>query len=462
MLAMLVLPFFRGYIMLPVALVSERYGELTLVILGEGIIGVIKTLGDAVKGFGVGNAVYGQAICVLVIICCAWHFLFHGFNPEIRMGKKRGILWLLLHLPLHSVLLLLLAGMRNAVQYVNLGNAVIDVTDAFATLQAQGIAVLSQNGSGAFDTSQLPMEHLTVQFGKLPITTSFPDEVAFFEATVQQFPGNATVDPFIELVQYEVDALYWIAAEYSVEPSQELTDAYVRITVGTNSSWTPSDNDTLVQDTFNASMDEVSQLVLDFLSLYTTEVLEGTVYFLPTSGGLLILVSILNLLRSAPIGRWMWITWASHLIVGIGLALLGLLDLGGIEIKLTNDNVGDNHLSPVYRLLHSNMMIPTAAIAYAVLVLADAVFLSIGRRAEGGSLNKVAAEEAYSPSANGVREDDVLPLVSIGQTKRSDSPPERDGSDDERSWDGYQKGTSGPSLRMYGKVASEEEGQGKN
>jgi len=48
----LLLPFVPGYINAPAAEISERYGALTLIILGEGIISLVQSLSDAIAGFG--------------------------------------------------------------------------------------------------------------------------------------------------------------------------------------------------------------------------------------------------------------------------------------------------------------------------------------------------------------------------------------------------------------------------
>ncbi|KZO92558.1 hypothetical protein CALVIDRAFT_601376 [Calocera viscosa TUFC12733] len=433
MLAVLILPFFRGYIKTPVALVSQRYGELTLVILGEGIIGIIRNLGNAVKGFGVGNNVYGQAVCVLVIVWCAWHFLFHGFNAEIRMGRKRGILWLILHLPLHFVLLLLLAGMNNAVQYDNLGVAFVSVTGAFDTLQQQGVDVLSRNGT--FDLSQVPMQDLTLQFGNLELVPSFPDEVAYFENTVQQFPQNTTVNPFINLLQYEVNALMYVAVEYQLGITQELYDTAMRVTQF-NASWVSTDNETVLEQYLDFVQDTVGDAVREFSSEMDTEILQGTVFFLPATGGFLFLVCVLNVLRAPPSRLWPWTAWGTKLAVSIGLGLLGLLDLGGIQINFTEQDNSFPDLNAVYRLLRANWLLPTAAITYAALVLADAIFMSIARWAEERGLGKVATEESYSPTATEGRAGDGLPLERIGSTKDADKAHDRESSDqdEERFW----------------------------
>ncbi|KZT53864.1 hypothetical protein CALCODRAFT_557294 [Calocera cornea HHB12733] len=380
MLAVLILPFFRGYIRTPGSLISQRFGELTLVILGEGIIGIIKNLGNAVKGFGVGNNVYGQAVCVLVIVWCIWHFLFQGFTAEIRMGRKRGILWLLLHLPLHFTLLLLLAGMNNAVQYDNLGQAFTSVTGAFETLELQGRDVVF--GNGTFDLSQVPMQDLTLQFGKLELVPTFPEEVANYEATVRQFPGNTTTNPFIDLLQYEINALIYVAVEYQLGVSQELYDTLQRITQF-NNTWDSTGDQTVVDQYLLAVNDTFNEAVFEFSAEMDTEIFQGTVFFLPATGGLLFLACVLTVLRNPPMGLWMWLAWAAQLTVSVGLGLLGLLDLGGIKIVFTEEDAGFPQLSPVYRLLQANWLLPTGALAYAALVLADALCVSMARWTDG-------------------------------------------------------------------------------
>lgn len=45
--------FTPGYIRTPSAAISKRYGALILIILGEGIIGIIRSLSATIAGFGI-------------------------------------------------------------------------------------------------------------------------------------------------------------------------------------------------------------------------------------------------------------------------------------------------------------------------------------------------------------------------------------------------------------------------
>ena len=119
------------------SLAAERYRLLTLLVLGEGILGIAKVLSTTVGSFGFSVGAVGQAFLAVLIVTLLFHLLFVRMPKGIWMGRVRSSIWTLLHFPLHVCvrrasamrltvqLLLLLEGVSAALLNVNLGNALV-------------------------------------------------------------------------------------------------------------------------------------------------------------------------------------------------------------------------------------------------------------------------------------------------------------------------------------------------
>ena len=130
-----------------VGLHIERYCLLTLIILGEGVIGVAKVLTNTVGALGFKSATLAQAILAIFILATTFHLLFSTFNKTLHMGRFRSTCWSLLHFPLHvcvrrrdararltAQILLFLEALAAALLFETLNEAANRVGDRFTTL----------------------------------------------------------------------------------------------------------------------------------------------------------------------------------------------------------------------------------------------------------------------------------------------------------------------------------------
>lgn len=88
---------------------SERVGLLTLIIIGEGIIGFSKTLSKIAGSFASTSMLAGQATSAVLITYFLFHLYFDHVNTDY-FGTIRKHVWAILHYPLNLAFLLTLSG----------------------------------------------------------------------------------------------------------------------------------------------------------------------------------------------------------------------------------------------------------------------------------------------------------------------------------------------------------------
>ncbi|KAL8949787.1 MAG: hypothetical protein Q9222_004130 [Ikaeria aurantiellina] len=105
---------------------SERCGLLTLIILGEGIIVLAKSMNYVVQGENFSPAIVAQIISAIFIIYSVYMLYFDTFTPHNPSSSPIcHHFWALAHFPFHTALVLLLEGTsrlitwRNAIEIIN-------------------------------------------------------------------------------------------------------------------------------------------------------------------------------------------------------------------------------------------------------------------------------------------------------------------------------------------------------
>ncbi|KAJ4287620.1 hypothetical protein N0V90_012323 [Kalmusia sp. IMI 367209] len=116
----------------------QRMSLLTLIILGEGIIVVCKSISKIVKNeFLWTAAVVGQIIAAVLIIYFLYMLYFDRMQEE-HFGSIKQQIWSFLHFPLHVVLVLVLQGVSLLIVWAQLVQALFSLyTDYTAVLSAE-------------------------------------------------------------------------------------------------------------------------------------------------------------------------------------------------------------------------------------------------------------------------------------------------------------------------------------
>ncbi|KAI1509185.1 LtrA domain containing protein [Pyrenophora tritici-repentis] len=88
----------------------ERLQLLTLIIIGEGIIGMVKSVSCITKGQYSNNmSEIGTVIAAVILLYLVWMLYFDQLSHD-RFGTVRQQIWGLLHYPLHSAIVLCVEG----------------------------------------------------------------------------------------------------------------------------------------------------------------------------------------------------------------------------------------------------------------------------------------------------------------------------------------------------------------
>ncbi|KAI4631067.1 hypothetical protein J4E83_002595 [Alternaria metachromatica] len=89
---------------------AERLQLLTLIIIGEGIIGMVKSVACITKSQTSNNmSEIGTVIAAILLLYLLWMLYFDQLSHD-RFGTVRQQVWALLHYPLHSAILLCVEG----------------------------------------------------------------------------------------------------------------------------------------------------------------------------------------------------------------------------------------------------------------------------------------------------------------------------------------------------------------
>ncbi|KAI4094109.1 MAG: hypothetical protein LQ339_007570 [Xanthoria mediterranea] len=190
---------------------NERVGLLTLIILGEGVIVLTKSMVYVTKGQNYSPAVIGQIIASVLVIYFLYMLYFDQVDAK-RFGTIRQQFWALAHFPFHVALVLLLEGTsrlvtwRNATEMINYLSGQLD---AIYYSSPNTTIIASALGTFASD--------MYTDFGadasKYNVTTFLSTLATRAKATVKasaSYKTGAPKDPFKDLksVAHVYDLVY--------------------------------------------------------------------------------------------------------------------------------------------------------------------------------------------------------------------------------------------------------------
>lgn len=293
-----------------------------------------------------------------------WSFLFSNFNFDDAKDSKGIWIWELVHFPLHFAILLLISGLIvSAHQLCSLQNAIVLNSFIFGIITSSSriIRVFQAIVSGQHVPISV-IQEIGYTLNKLNLEHNFQE--TYTNLIVSNTTStNATV---VLSYQYYARVLRSACIQAKMEfpePARNILNDILQLNA------TASD----------VTTELVKAKAVQSLEVILTNQLSGVLWLYPAAGFVLILCACRSMLRYHFAGVSNYVVHGTLVVAGVGLALLGLLDVGSKQVRLFE--VGDYYLqdmrasygNPMYRLVGARMAIAVVFIVYTVVTVLTTV-----------------------------------------------------------------------------------------
>ncbi|KAG8208460.1 hypothetical protein GTR04_4172 [Trichophyton interdigitale] len=194
--------------------IIERFGCLTLIVLGEGIIGMTK----AIKSIALGTStISGTSVSLIVCHVLIIYFVYMLYFDQIdvkRFGTIRQQIWALFHYPLHVAILVTSEGSRSFVLY--------DVAKRLYENALLGPLSKINRVQTPADLVQELQEIIVDISSKLKSTDGKPDFTPIYKKLMSMKEFSITSEEVQKLVkEFLAESLIWIMHTFGIEVKEE-------------------------------------------------------------------------------------------------------------------------------------------------------------------------------------------------------------------------------------------------
>ena len=337
--------------------IVERLGLLTLIILGEGVIGLCSSIQKVGSDQQFGSDIIGMIICGVVIIYTQWMLYFDQTEVD-KVGTVRQLVWTILHFPYHVSILLLVEGVsqlsvwRKLIDYWNsLSDILAAIPDPTGPDNIE--QYLDYIAGNMTDFVNIFNENLgKLKYVPPDISANLTSLGNFWNETFEQGFNvtNATYEAYSELNEIYFAGAVFAADNFGVEaPEEVLKEA------------------------------KTSDEVLSALFQFTFQTIY--LYFFICAGLSLIFTSILFFFGKRHKVRGDFLNIFFRILMGLGLALL--------SIMATSNNYDYEFSYAMY--VDSPWILPTVTIVFFIVVVVDNVLINYVRKL-------VTKSGAYTPA----------------------------------------------------------------
>jgi hypothetical protein len=326
----------------------ERVGLLTMIILGEGIIGMTKSVTDIMRGVNdVTSSSIGMVICSVLIIVGhdtkfsqpfnspnAQYFLYMIYYDQIdrgRFGTIRQQVWAVLHFPLHVFILLTVEGSSQFIlwrlgvelMWGALNNYTAALNNAYNSQQVIDAINSTTIAISGRLTDRYPAPNFTVQYANLTALH------------LSNSSSNATLNQAIRLVEdIEGETIAWIFKSIGITvPAKELAHT-------------------------KTALQKIAAIGDVFAAVF--------VYFFISAGLVLVLLSVMYWFGKKNKSRGELASIMVRFWIGVALALLAVMHQSDIQMY--------------GRYVESPWILPTVTFAYAIVISLDNFFIYLSHR----------------------------------------------------------------------------------
>ncbi|KAF8609068.1 hypothetical protein BDV93DRAFT_519090 [Ceratobasidium sp. AG-I] len=344
--------------------IADRLGDITAIILGEGINAIAGTFYAIEKAPGFGTPVGTGIICCAIIVFFLAYLYFEGAAP---LGSvRRRAAWALMHLPwLLSVILLLEGAFKNQLllySFLTTINYLMSNIDYITSAESGAMdpAVWNATAQLLFLQAGLQYEDQYNQYENLLNST----EIAYNGTNIDPEYSNEFIVSYVWYYRAVMSAsinsyITFMDNETISDETQKTISQYLR-----NFTFT-------CQDVLGTAETETGSVVYDVLTDLIKPTLDNARYIMALCGLTFICLGTMNLIQSWPRDRFQWASIISRYAMGFVMMLLLVLNVGKYQKPWYVEDVPYSKLAAFLRWIDTNWVLPTLALAYAIQFIVD-------------------------------------------------------------------------------------------
>ena len=300
--------------------IVERLGLLTLIVIGEGIIGMCEAINKIGSDNVWSSDIIGTIICSVGILYFMWMLYFDQISPD-RMGAFREHVWVILHFPFHVCVILVVEGLSRLAVWRKLTDITMEVQNIYTSLP------MNLNGTALVNNISMSLYDQFNGFQSFQGSDIGPPNFDPYYQVILNANGNKTTMASGVNATFN-NALYWVAQNLKVDVD--------------------------MPDSGSAEGDYLSLIYNSFSTVFT--------YFFTFAGLFLVLLAILFLLGKRRKLRGELLAVCVRAIFGIGISFLALISVPSIAQQ-------SNSAYNAY--MFSAWMLPTILICYLTVIVVD-------------------------------------------------------------------------------------------
>jgi hypothetical protein len=362
----------------------ERIGLLTLIIMGEGIIGMTKSVSKIIQNSSaISSRDIGIIISAVLLIYFIWVLYFDQIEND-RFGTIRQQIWALLHFPLHVAILLTVEGSTALIIW----NIICQIDDKWWAYEN---IFLPLDDNGNYDFAKFESAEAVVEYVNKSIETI---STYFKPGTLDEYMNYNTTDGCETITSPELkfDSPDWVgnASNIIYEIFIGVENAFfssfqIEAPERENSHGGETSNESAADAEFDESLSENNAVYNIFVTVYE--------YFPIAAGVFLIILAILFWFGKTKKTRGEWGSIGVRAFFGSGLTLMALGPYFGPE-------------SSSDAFFYGPWAIPTVMLCFFVVIVLDNALVwwwnnSVERRNSAGGTGGEAMVRKTSDHARG-------------------------------------------------------------
>ncbi|KAI9888998.1 MAG: hypothetical protein M1814_006056 [Vezdaea aestivalis] len=361
---------------------TERMRLLTLIIIGEGIIILMKTIQNVVKN---GSGYSAGAVGSIFSVGVTYYLLYMLYFDKIRksfFGAVHEELWALLHFPFHICLILFVEGineMATAYKYFEEFTRYSDLM-SINFLNLTTYEPFTESNMNLATVADDWLDVVLTQFPEAISKGSDIDKLSLAQFALKNNSVTTTFNEYVNNTDFNTVFAYGLNSIFLSFGLKESENVKTLTLV-----------DRIGQD------QQIFQLIFGYL--YTC------------AGLVLIFIALLSYINSSFKHRLSgreWINLGTHVIVGLGLSLIATFlttadtfstkGAKTLEQLLVSSKPGRNTI--FYDFVQSAWVLPLIAISFAIVVAGELIFLFVNgsKGKKSAFVHQVEDEMKHTPN----------------------------------------------------------------